>query len=232
MLVAALSFLVTILVYQSSKWLYKRYPLVFLFPIITSVLTMIVFLIVSRTPYSHYMSGAKWLSDLLAPATVAFAIPLHKHFDLLRSHAVEIVGSVFTGAFTSIVSTVLLADTLHFNAQLAGSLAPRSVTTPIAMQISQTIGGVPVLTAVFVILTAFIGILVGPIVIRFLHIQSSIAKGTLFGTGAHGIGTSKAFELGALEGTIASLAMIISAGFTVVLAPFLVPFLVHYFHSL
>jgi len=222
---SVLSFIGTILIYKQSQNLYDRWNIFLFSPLLLSPLLIIILLSVSRMPYSNYTIGAQWLSKMLGPATVAFAIPLYRNFDLLKKHAIVIIISVSLGSLVAITTSVLFGTWLHMSPQIIDSIAPRSVTTPIAMDISQTLGGIPTITAVFVILTALIGLIVGPTILRYLPIRHQVAKGVLLGTAAHGSGASTGFGLGHVEGTIASLAMILAAGVTLLLAPWLVPFI-------
>lgn len=222
-LYASASLLVTILLYALNKKLYLKRKTVLLTPILVTPLAVIVLLLCLHVPYPAYNAGSKWLSDLLGPATVAFAVPIYKHFPLLKKHALEIFVSLSFGSLVAIVSSGLLALWSHLTPEVVESLAPRSVTTPIAMNISQSLGGTPTLTAIFVMVTGLSGMFIGTLAIRYLPIRSSLAKGLMFGMGAHGSGTSRAFDIGELEGTLSSLAMIIAAGVSVVLAPLLVP---------
>ncbi len=217
-----ISICATVLFFLIARMIYRRFQIAILSPIFTTLLMTILFVLLFHVSYTSYMSGGRYLTYLLQPATVAFAIPLYKHFQLLKRHSVEILVSVIGGSMVAISSTVLLAHLFRLNTSLTDSLAPRSITTPFAMDVSNMIGGTPVLTAVFVILTALVGLLVGPIVIRHLRITSSLAKGTLLGTSAHAAGTSRAFEFGNIEGTFASISMILAAGFTMLIAPLLV----------
>ncbi|HEX3014926.1 MAG TPA: LrgB family protein [Desulfobacteria bacterium] len=228
MLLSLICLVITILTYCTSKAIYKKYSLVILSPLLVVPVILITLMAVNHISYTSYAGGAKWLTKLLGPATVAMAIPLHKHFDLLKKHAYEILTSLFVGASVAIVSSMLLSALLNFNHQTIISIAPRSVTTPIAIDISQIIGGVQTLTAVFVIITGLTGIIIGPLIIKTFRIHTTIAKGVLLGLGAHGCGISKALELGAEEGTIASLAMIVTAGLSLALVPLLVPFLANH----
>lgn len=225
MILRLLGIVLTVLVYWGCKQLYRRLPVVVFTPIVTSLLILVVILVTTHYSYTSYMDSAHWLTDLLGPSIVAMAVPLHKNYALLKQNAVAILVGIGTGSTVAIVSSVLLARLFHLSRTTGLSLAPRSVTTPIAMEISNWLGGIPTLTGVFVILTALAGIIVGPLAIKYLRIQSAVAKGTLYGTAAHGIGTSKAFEMGQLEGTYASLSMIIAAGLSVALALLLVPML-------
>jgi predicted murein hydrolase (TIGR00659 family) len=215
--------LLTVLVFWLAKKLYGRWSVLILLPILTAPIVLVVILTTAHVSYGSYMAGGKWLTYLLQPATVAFAVPMVRHFELLKKHALEIVSSVVLGSLVAIVTSMVLAGWMHLNPTLADSLAPRSVTTPIAMVISQKFGGVSTMTAVFVMVTALIGIVIGPLIIRYLSLRSAVARGAMFGMGAHGAGTSRAFEMGAVEGTVASLSMIIAAGASLLIAPTLVP---------
>jgi len=209
----------TLGVYYSAKKIYQKWSKVYLSPLLITPVILVVFLLSAGVPYESYNSGGQWLSDLLQPATVAFAVPLYKHFKVLKKHAVEIIASVLFGSIVAMVSSVFLAKWMHLSNSLVTSLMPRSITTPIAINVSQVIGGVPNITAVFVILTGLFGTIIGPSVLRIFHIDNEVARGVLLGTSAHGMGTSKAFEMSALSGTISSVSMILAALFTLGMAP-------------
>ncbi|RCX16664.1 putative murein hydrolase (TIGR00659 family) [Fontibacillus phaseoli] len=219
--------IVTLVVYGISKQLYRVRPRVYLSPLLLTPLVLIGGLIWIEIPYETYHSGGKWLSAMLQPATIAFAVPLYKYYDVLKKHAVEILVSVLTGSIVAMFSSAILAEWMHLDMKLVSSLIPRSVTTPIAMNVSQVIGGVPNITAVFVILTGLLGAMLGPWVMKLFRIEGEVARGILFGTSAHGTGTSKAFELSSLTGTISSISMILAALFTLGVAPMLISLLLH-----
>jgi predicted murein hydrolase (TIGR00659 family) len=219
------SLLITILLYSGAKHFYKRKPKIYLSPLVTAPILIVTLLLAAKIPYDTYNSGAKWLSLMLQPATIGFAVPLYKYRATLKKHAVEIILSVLFGSVVAIISSVWLAEAFSINTELVDSLIPRSVTTPIAMDISEMLGGIPSITAVFVIITGLLGSLLGPFVIRFFKIETEIGRGVLFGTGAHAVGTSKAFEFSSATGTISSLSMILAAIITVCAAPFIVPLL-------
>nr|WP_044481640.1 MULTISPECIES: CidB/LrgB family autolysis modulator [Paenibacillus] len=218
---------ITLVVYVLSKHLYRIHPRVYLSPLLITPLTLVIGLIWTQIPYETYHSGGKWLSFLLQPATIAFAVPLYKYFDVLKKHMVEILASVLTGSVVAMLSSAVLAKWMHLDSELITSLIPRSVTTPIAMNISEMIGGVPNITAVFVIMTGLLGVTLGPLVAKLFRIESEIARGVLFGTSAHGTGTSKAFEFSSLTGTISSISMIVAGLFTLVAAPVIILLLFH-----
>lgn len=219
------SLLMTTSLYVIAKHCYKKKPKIYLSPLITVPLLISLVLLFSHISYETYNEGAKWLSLMLQPATIAFAVPLYRYRAILQKHAYEIIFSVLLGSIVAICSSALIAEMLHIDPQVAGSLIPRSVTTPIAMDISQISGGIPSITAVFVIMTGLLGSLLGPFVIQFFKIKSEVARGILFGTSAHAVGTSKAFEFSTTTGTVSSLSMIIAAIISVCAMPLLMPLL-------
>lgn len=224
-LFAVLGLISTVAVYMAVVKLYKRSPRIAFTPILLVPIVLLILLAVSGISYQTYNHGANVLTFLLKPATVAFAIPIYRHFELLKKNAIEIFGSVIVGSFAGLSTSILIGQLFHMNSEVIGSLAPRSVTTPIAMEISNMIGANATLTAVFVIITGLLGFIVGPSVIRMLSIESRVAKGVLMGMSSHGVGTSKAFELGDIEGTVSSLAMVLAAVITFMLAPWIVSML-------
>lgn len=213
--------ILTIGIYLGAKKLYKQKSKIYLNPLLITPLVIVIVLLGFHIPYSDYNGGGKWLTAMLDPATIAFAVPLYKYFPVLKKHAAEILIGVFSGSLIGMGSGVLLSKLFHLDSVLISSMIPRSVTTPIAMDISKIVGGVPAMTAAFVILTGVLGTVIGPLIIRYLRIDNDIARGTLFGTGAHGAGTSVAFEYGSVTGTISSVSMILAALFSLCLAPLL-----------
>lgn len=215
----------TAFIYWATKKLYQRRSRVYLSPLLITPVIIIIILTQTGVSYEAYNEGAGWLSKLLQPATIAFAVPLYKNFQTLKKHATEIMVSVISGSVMAIISSAFLAKWLHLSSSLTTSLVPRSITTPIAMNVSQVIGGVPNMTAVFVIMTGILGSMIGPLVMKVFRIKGDIARGILFGTSAHGTGTSKAFEFSSLSGTISSISMIVAALFTLCAAPILMSFI-------
>lgn len=208
----------TIIIFYSSKKFYATYQKIWLSPLLTCPLIIIMLLYVFKIDYSQYNGGAEWLSTLLGPATVAFAVPIYKNYALLKKNAVAIFTSLLVGSIVAIVSSFLFALFAGLNKEMINSLVPKSITTPIAMDISTMIGGEPTMTAVFVIVTGLTGSVVGPLVIHYMRFKQAAAKGLLLGMGAHGAGTSKAFEFGEKEGTFSSLAMIVAALVSIILS--------------
>ncbi|RAH36727.1 MULTISPECIES: LrgB family protein [unclassified Halomonas] len=195
-----------------------------LHPVMLSIVLLIGSLLLLDMDYATYFEGAQFIHFLLGPATVALAIPLYDHRERVRRLLVPLVLACVTGIVTAVASTLGLALVLGARHETLMSLAPRSVTSPIAMGIAEQIGGIPSLAAGLVLLTGAIGCALGPVIFRLLRIQDPAIQGFAMGLSAHGFGTAQAFaRLGAVAGAFSGLAM----GITGLLTAFLLPPLVH-----
>lgn len=214
--------LATLVSYYAAKALYKRHPAAWSAPLILSPIALLLLAALLHARYADYMRGTHWLSAMLGPATVAFALPVYQQRALIKKHWPLLCAGVAVGSTVAIVSAYGLATLLHLSNDLRLSLAPRSITTPLAMDVSTMVGGVPGLTAVFVILTGVCGSLVGQLVLRCLPLRSVLARGAMFGMAAHGMGVAKARELGEEEGAIAGLVMVMAGMLNVFVGPVLI----------
>ncbi|MBM7645714.1 putative murein hydrolase (TIGR00659 family) [Scopulibacillus daqui] len=220
-----ISFIATVAIYYLSKKIYQKKTWVILSPLLIAPVILVALLSITHTTYKSYSSGGQWLTEILQPATVAFAVPLYKYRHILKKQMAVIALSMTAGVTIAFISSDFIARLTHVSPNVILSMLPRSVTTPIAMAVSINIGGIPAMTAAFVIMTGITGIIIGPLLIKWLPINDKLSKGLLLGMGAHGAGTSKALEIGKEEGAAASLAMVIAAVFTLALAPVLMTFL-------
>jgi predicted murein hydrolase (TIGR00659 family) len=214
---------VTLVVYQAAYWLYKRagfHPLAN--PVAISIAVLVILLKVSETPYQTYFDGAQFVHFLLGPATVALAIPLFAQFDKLRRAWLPILGGLAVGSLTAIVSAVGIAWMLGASPVTLISLAPKSVTTPIAMGIAERLGGLPSLTAVLVVSTGIVGAVSAKYVLDALRIRDHAVRGFSVGVAAHGIGTARAFQLSEEAGAFAGLGMGLNGLATALIFPILV----------
>lgn len=218
-------FILTVLVYFGTKTFYKSHKRVLFTPVILTPLLVIVVLAFADIPYNTYHEGTRYISNMIGPATVALAVPLYKNRQVMKKHALSILLSVLTGSTVAIVSTAWAAKMLHLDLAIIDSIAPRSATTPIAVVVSGLIGGIPAITAVFVLATGVLGMVLGPVVIRFFRFKNDVSHGVLLGTSAHAVGTTKAFELSSASGSVSTVAMILTAFFTLCTAPWIVPLL-------
>lgn len=190
-------------------------------PVLLSVVVIVAILYVSETDYDTYFEGAQFVHFLLGPATVALAIPLYRQLHRLRESALAILVSLVTGSITAASSAVLIAWFLDAQPVAIISLAPKSITAPVAMGVSEQLGGLPSLTAVLVILTGITGSMLGPMILNLLGIRDWSARGMAIGTASHGIGTARALQVNELAGAFSGLAMGLNALATAILLPLL-----------
>lgn len=222
MIVGFLCLLLTIGIYWVAKWGYQRMKKIYFTPLLVAPIFIVAILLICNVSYSKYEGGGKWLTDLLQPATIAFAIPLYKFYPVLKKHLSEILLSVVSGSMVSIIASSFMAVFLHLNKTLIHSIVPYSITTPIAMGVSSKIGGIPTITAIFVIITGVTGMILGPIIIRVFNFRSDVAHGVLLGTSSHGAGTSKALEISNSAGAISSISMILAALISFFISPLII----------
>lgn len=191
-------------------------------PVAWSIVVLVVYLKLTGLPYPTYFGSARFLHFLLGPATVALAIPLARELPRLRALALPIAAGLFAGNLTAILSAIFLGKLLGGSPAVTLSLAPKSVTTPIAMGISEKIGGLPSLTAVFVIATGVIGAMLGPLVLTRVGALDPAVRGTAMGVGCHGLGTARIYQESSEAGAFSGLAMGLSGLLTSIFLPFVV----------
>ena len=213
--------LLTLGLFYANVALHRRYPRWWLTPAIATSAVLIAAVQLSGTPFPVYFGETRWLSWLLGPATVAFALPIYQYRELVRKHWLALTLGSVAGIVASLGSTLLLDRLLGLHGSMAQSLLARSVSTPFALEATRHLGGSAQLTGVFVIITGLFGILLGQALLAFLPLRMRIARGAPYGAAAHGFGLSKARAIGAQEGAIASLTMIFSGVLMVLLAPLL-----------
>lgn len=212
----------TLAAFQAGSWVYTRSghkP--FLNPVLTAVVLVVALLTLSGTTYESYFEGAQFVHFLLGPATVALAIPLYRQFERVRRSALALLTSILCGSLTAIGSAVGLGWLLGASRETLLALAPKSVTAPVAMGITEQLGGLPSLTAVLVILTGILGAVTGPIILNLLKVKDWRARGLALGTASHGIGTARALQVNELAGAFSGLAMGLNALATAILLPVL-----------
>ncbi|MFY4774091.1 LrgB family protein [Metabacillus sp. RGM 3146] len=219
----------TYFIYIWTKRINGKYKRIWTHPLILCPVALICLLAVFRFPAAEYLTSSRLLTDMLGPATVAFAIPIYKHRHLIKKYSSIILFSVAAGSIAAIISSYFMTFLVKASPEWILSVLPRSITTPIAIEVSKGIGGLPALTTVFVIITGIAGGIIGPQVIKLLSIRSPIAKGLMLGMAAHGVGTSKAMEYGELEGTFSSLSMILGGFMTLLWSYSLIPMLIKVF---
>lgn len=211
---------VTLLVYQGAFMLYQRsgfHPLAN--PVAMAVVALGTLLWATGTPYATYFEGAQFVHFLLGPATVALAVPLFEQLARLKRLWLPMLGALVVGTLAATVTAIGVGWALGASKATLASLAPKSVTTPVAMGIAEKIGGLPSLTAVLVVCTGIVGAASARFLFDALRITDPTVRGFALGTAAHGIGTARAFQVSQEMGAFAGLAMGLSALFSALTLP-------------
>ena len=211
----------TLLAYLGSRWLYRRTGRYLLSPLILVPAVLLAIAVPLHTAYAEYARNTHWLMSVLGPVTVAFAVPIWQQRALLARHWPALTLGMLMGSAASIGSSWGLAHLLALDSSVSLSLVPRSITTPFAMPLAKDLGGVPELTAVFVMFTGVLGAMLGGVLLKYLPLRTPLARGALFGVGAHGAGVSRAHEVGGEEGSVAGLVMVLTGLLNLFAAPLL-----------
>lgn len=206
-------------VFALFRGLQRKTGWVLLNPILLTMIVLIVFLKVTGISYETYQEGGHLIEFWLKPAIVALGVPLYLQLEMIKKQWLPILLSQLVGCLVGLVSVILIAKGLGATPEVICSLAPKSVTTPIAMEVSEATGGIPSLSAAVVILVGLFGAVLGFKVMDFGHIKSPIAQGLSMGTASHAIGTSAAMEVGKKYGAYASLGLTLNGIFTALLTP-------------
>ena len=217
--------LATLAAYAACVWVNRKTGKALFNPLLMGSIFVIVFLSCFGVPYADYKSSAQPVNWLLMPATVSLAIPLYEKWELLEKNLAAIFASIAAGVLTSLGSVLAMAWVLKLERAHAVSFLPKSVTTAIGMDVAETLGGTAALAGAVIILTGIVGSLLGETVCKICHITDPLAKGLALGTSAHAIGTSKALQMGEIEGAMSGLAIAVAGIMTAILAPVAANFL-------
>ncbi|MFO7776396.1 MAG: LrgB family protein [Candidatus Hydrogenedentota bacterium] len=216
----------TLAAWQAANVLRQRTGSALANPVLLAAVGIVLLLMAADIPYAAYNAGGQYISFLLGPAVVALAVPLYRYRRVLRRHGAALAGSVIAGGLVGIISAAGMAVVLGATGETARSMAPKSVTTPIAIGIAGETGGLPSLTAAIVILTGMLGAVFGPPLLNALGVRSAFARGLALGTASHGIGTARAFEESEQTGALSSVAMVLNGLLTAAAVPWILPWFV------
>lgn len=211
----------TFLVFWGAKRIQVLTGKIWLNPILITIAVMIAFLKLTGISYETYSHAGSQIEFWLKPAIVALGVPLYSQLSNIRRQLLPIFASQFVGCVVGIVSVVLVARLLGASREVIVSLAPKSVTTPIAMEVCHTLGGIPSLTAAIVVIVGLLGAICGFKVLEIGRIRRADSQGISIGTASHAVGTSRAMEKGENYGVYASLGLILNGILTAALAPFI-----------
>lgn len=210
----------SLICYFIGMLLKKKLKLAIFNPLLIAIILVIIFLVIFKVDYTTYEQGSKYLSYFLTPATVALAITLYEQITLLKKNWLAICVGISSGVLTSLVSIFILAKIFSLSHEEFVTLLPKSITTAIGMDVSSILGGYVTITVAVIIITGILGAIIAPLVFKIFRITDPIAQGIALGTSAHAIGTSKAIELGEIQGAISGLSIAVSGILTVILASF------------
>lgn len=200
--------------------IYKKTKITLLQPLLISMLIIIPFLMIAGVEYKTFVENTQILNFMLGPSVVALGYVLYEQIEQVKGNVLSMLTAVLSGSIVGIASVILIAKLFGADKVLLASLAPKSVTTPIAISLAQQSGGAPSLAVAFVVICGVFGGVVGPVVLRKIGITSKFAKGLAMGSASHAIGTARAMEMGAVEGAISGLAIGIMGIITSLLIPF------------
>ena len=202
--------------YQLGVYLKKKTGLAIMNPILVAAVIIVVLLKVSRTEYADYNAGAKYITYLLTPTTVCLAVPLYEQFELLKKHRVALLTGITSSVIISALLILGFSILFGLTHEEYVTFLPKSITTAIAMGLSEQLGGYVSITVVAVIITGVFGNIAAEAVLKLFHVTHPIAKGVAIGSSSHAVGTAKAMELGEIEGAMSSLSIAVAGVLTVI----------------
>lgn len=220
--------LLSFVVFELAKKLNKRIENVLLKsilnPLLVSIVVISLILSLSGISYDDYNKGGSIISFFIGPATVGLMVSLYDNIDILKKNFAPIMIGIIVGSFVSMFLTVILAKIFDVEYTMIVTLLPKSVTTPIAMGLSSEYGGIVALSAIAVIIRGIVGIIIAPIIIKIFNIDDPVAQGVGIGTVAHALGTSKARDMGDVQGAMSGLSIAVAGVVTVGLMPLAILF--------
>ena len=211
--------ILTILFFNIGIYIQKKTNKPIFNPLLIAILGIILFLSITKIPYESYKLGGDRINFFLGPVTIVLAVPLYKQFDLFKKYLLEILIGISCGVVVSFISIKLIGHFTNADVDIINSLIPKSITTPMGISLTKTLNGVEAITVVSIILTGILGAIISPIVFKIGKINNPVAKGIALGTSAHALGTTKALEMGEVEGAMSGLSIGISGIITVILIP-------------
>lgn len=210
---------ISLIAFEIGLFIYKKTKFPLFNPLLISAILVIGFLAIFDIDFDTYNKGGQFINIFLGPATIVLAVPLYKNLPLLKKNFLPIFTGILVGSLVSILSVVSIAVFMGLDKTITVSLMAKSVTTPIGIEITNSLGGVSSITVLAIVLSGIIGAVVGPTIFKVLKINNPIAKGVSLGTASHAVGTSKALEIGETEGAMSSLSIGVAGIITVFLAP-------------
>lgn len=209
---------ISIVAYSIGVWLNKKTKMAIINPLLISYVIIIPLLVLLNIPLEWYKRGGDIINMFLSPATAVLAITVYRQRKLLKDHILSVIVGSIAGSLTSILVVYALCRLLLMPDEITVSMLSKSITTPMAIAVSESLGGIEAVTVLAVIITGISGNILGPILIKVFRIKNEIAQGMAMGAASHAVGTSKAIELGEVQGALSSIALVMSGIITVILS--------------
>lgn len=215
---AFLGVVITLGSFELGRAMKKRWNFALFNPLLLGIVFSVAVLLVFRIDYGTYLNGAKYVNFLLTPATVCLAVPLYEKFELLKKNALAVMLGIGAGVVASAATVFAFSALFRLDLSMFATLLPKSITTAIGMDVSVELGGYASLTVAAIIMTGVLGNICAEGACRLFRITSPIAQGVAIGTASHAVGTSKALEMGEIQGAMSSLSLVVAGLLTVVFA--------------
>ena len=216
---------ISVATYMFGIWLKKKVKWQVCNPLLISTVLVILFLTLTHITYNEYMEGAQYISYFLTPATVCLAIPLYKQLEMLKRNKLAVLCGILAGVVANAVTVFVMCLLFRLEHVHYVTFLPKSITTAIGMGVSEEAGGIVILTIVSIMITGIGGVILSESLFKLFRLKDPVAKGLALGTASHAIGTSKALEMGEIEGAMSSLAIAVTGLVTVVVVPLIADFI-------
>ena len=213
------SLLISLCAYAFGDWLKRKTGKSWCNPLLIACICVVLFLIITGLPYTDYQAGTRLLTSLLTPSMVCLAIPLYKQIEVLKKNVLAIMAGVVSGVLITFLCVTVVALLFHLSRTQYVTLMPKSVTTAIGMALSSELGGIESVTVAAILITGIWGNVTAPLLCRLFRIVHPVARGIAIGASCHVIGTTRAMEMGPVEGAMSSLSTVVSGLLTAIILP-------------
>ena len=214
--------LLSLVAFEIGVTISKKFKYSFLNPLLIANILIVGFLLTTEISLESYNVGGDYISVMLSPATVVLAVPLYRQISKLKQFWKPILAGIFAGSLTSLACVIVVSKLVDLSDTLMLSLLPKSITIPMGSVVSAQIGGIPPVTIIAITITGITGAVAAPAVCRFCHIKNKVAQGIAIGTASHALGTTRAMEMGEVQGAMSSLSIGVAGLFTAIVAPIII----------
>ena len=214
--------LLSLVAFEIGVTISKKFKYSFLNPLLIANILIVGFLLTTEISLESYNVGGDYISVMLSPATVVLAVPLYRQISKLKQFWKPILAGIFAGSLTSLACVIVVSKLVDLSDTLMLSLLPKSITIPMGSVVSAQIGGIPPVTIIAITITGITGAVAAPAVCRFCRIKNKVAQGIAIGTASHALGTTRAMEMGEVQGAMSSLSIGVAGLFTAIVAPIII----------